>query len=183
MSKIFVEKYYKQLKMIEMGSTTIKDYTGEGSNIKPKELYPDTISLNNMIDDMIRRLVIIKNAVKEKRITLMAPTIHPVNTNTDEGKDQIALNVNDVATIFNPAMSTISSTTWGITNNDRHEDNTNNPKIYQEFSESALFMYLRQSAYTINVVQNASSKAKFNIAFPADGTTAAHGAIPITGKD
>ena len=55
-----------------------------------------------------------------------------------------------------------------------------NPKIYKEFSESALFMYLRQSAYTINVVENASDKANFNIAFPATGT-ATNGTVPIPG--
>lgn len=180
MSKITVENYYKQLKMIETDTGTILDFTGQGSNIKPKELYPDNISLNRMIDDMIRRLVTIKNTVKENRIDLMAPDITPVKTDTNSGKDEI--NITNAATIYDPAMDSTSADIWDVQAN-RGElagASAKNPKIYNEFSESALFMYLRQSAYTINVVQNAPGLTEFNTAFPNKDTTA-NGTVPIPG--
>lgn len=178
-----IDNYLKQLQFVETGTGAILGFTGQGSNITPKELYPDTISLNSMIDDMIRRLVSIKNKVKENRINLMVPTIAPVNTATNSGKDNVT--VTNAATIYDPAMNTTSEDIWDVQTN-RGEvagADAKNPKIYKEFSESALFMYLRQSAYTINVVENAPNLTQFNKAFPdKDATTpTANGTVPIPG--
>jgi hypothetical protein len=167
-----IDKYFKQLQFVEKSTGTIKDYTQAVP--APKDLYPDTISLNSMIDDMIRRLVSIKNTVKVNRINLMVPAIDAV-----DAMDNVT--VTDAATIFNPAMDDTSTDIWDV-GTTRSEDATNNPKIYGEFSESALFMYLRNSAYTINVVEKVGTKEDFKIAFPDKDTAADNGTVPIPGK-
>ena len=174
---IAVDKYFKQLQFVETNTGTISPFSS--TKTTPKQLYPDNISLNRMIDDMIRRLVSIKNKVKENRISLMNATLAQVNSPTDY--DNVTMT--SAATIFDPSMNTTSKDIWDV-NTTRGEvagASAKNPKIYKEFSESALFMYLRQSAYTINVVENAANLTEFNKAFPNKDTTADNGTVPIPG--
>lgn len=163
---IAITKYYKQLALIsDVNNSNIES----DFQITEDAMIKNKCGTFQLIDDLIRDLVSIKNKLKDRKQVLLNVDASFVST-----EDVIKLAADDSIDTTTTTDTVGKPTVWVSTQYRNNVNTDANPTLYEndgtvKFSEAATFEIIRRAAYIIKTLK-LGTKANIKAAFITTGT-------------